>query len=82
MQKKIRMTMNANDKTPLKQIIDDYQPNVKALAKTLFPDRRFPMMALARLLKGEGEVTVNQLLIIADFVRVPGDKLLKYFKTI
>lgn len=62
------MMMNHFD---INQVIKCYNPDVKELAKVLFPDVRYPDAAFNRIVKGEAALDVNQLEALADYIGVP-----------
>ena len=49
----------------LKDIINEYALDSKELAQELFPDRLYPELAMARILKYSQELTLRQICIIA-----------------
>lgn len=59
----------------LTEIIACYKLDKDELAKILFPGAKYPKMALARVLKGEASLSVDQLEILADFIGVTPSQL-------
>lgn len=54
----------------IKQIMLDYDVNETELAPVLYPDNKYPELALRRLLAGESNLTIDQLSTLADYLGV------------
>ena len=50
----------------LKDIISEYNLDQKELAKRLFPEAKYPELAIARILSYSKELTLKQVCIIAE----------------
>lgn len=50
----------------LRDIIEEYDIEKKDLAKQLFPNAKYPDLALIRILDYSDELSLRQLVIIAD----------------
>ena len=58
------------------QLINTYSLNEDDLAKELFPNNKFPKVALARIISGISFLDTNQIEILARIINVqPGDLL-------
>lgn len=55
----------------LNKIITHYELEPSAIAKVLFADNKYPNMALTRVLKGEADLSVSQLMTLADYLNLP-----------
>lgn len=57
-------------KFDLKAVIDYFGLSQEFVAKVFFPHIKYPVQALARIIKGEGTLTVEQLEQLAEHINV------------
>lgn len=55
----------------LNKIIKHYELDQAVIAKVLFADNKYPNQALIRVLKGEADLNVKQLMLLAEWLDVP-----------
>ena len=60
----------------IKKVLEYYKPDTLALAKQLFPAAKYPKAAFDRVIRGEAELSVSQLEVLADFLGVVVSDLL------
>lgn len=54
----------------INRVIEHYKLNTDSLAKALFPHVKYPKQAFDRILKGEADLDVKQLLTLASYTGV------------
>lgn len=59
----------------LNKIIKHYELDQAVIAKVLFADNKYPNQALTRVLKGEADINVKQLMLLAEWLDVPVQEL-------
>jgi len=55
-----------SNKITLRAIIETYQVDENALAEKLFPNTKYPKLAMARIMEYSTQLTLEQISIIAD----------------
>lgn len=58
------------DKFDIHRILEEYKPDMKELAKVLYPDNKLPERALDRVLSGEAFLDSNQITKLAAYLGV------------
>ena len=64
-----------NSKINIIELIAKHGLNTNEIARILFPGAKYPKHALARILKGEAVLDVNQLSALATYIGVPVSEL-------
>lgn len=59
----------------LKRIMSDYSLKEKEMAYIMFPDNKFPEVALRRAIEGQTKITVDQAIALASYLGEPIYKL-------
>lgn len=59
----------------LNKIIEHYELDQPTIARVLFADNKYPNQALMRVLKGEADLSVTQLKLLADWLNVSEQEL-------
>lgn len=59
----------------LKRIMSDYSLGEKEMAYIMFPDNKFPEVALRRAIEGQTKITVDQAIALASYLGEPIYKL-------
>lgn len=59
----------------LKRIMYDYSLGEKEMAYIMFPDNKFPEVALRRAIEGQTKITVDQAIALASYLGEPIYKL-------
>lgn len=59
----------------LNEIIAKYNPDLRVLADTLFPNAKFAKMALDRVIKYQALLDTDQVIALAEFLNVPASSL-------
>lgn len=59
----------------INNVITTYGLDKNELAKVLFPEAKYPMLALSRVLKGKADLSVKQLELTAAFIGIEVAKL-------
>ena len=59
----------------LKRIMSDYSLGEKEMAYIMFPDNKFPEVALRRAIEGQTKITVDQVIALAAYLGEPVYKL-------
>lgn len=62
-------------KVNLQSIIENYELDPKEIAKDLFPDNKYPDLAMKRILSGEAYLDTNQVSKLALLIGVPIETL-------
>lgn len=62
------MTMEHN--LNITKIVQHYGQDINVVAKVLYPNIRYPRLALARVEKGEADLSTSQLYRLADFLGI------------
>ena len=60
------------------KIVRHYKQDINVVAKVLYPNVRYPRLALARVEKGEADLSVSQLYRLADFLGIFVTDLLSF----
>ena len=59
----------------LQKIIDQYGLNANDLAPELFPENKYPMIAITRVLKGEAQLNADQVSKLSAITSIPVEHL-------
>ena len=54
----------------ISEVIEKHSLDKEVLAKSLFPNNKYPRQAFERVLKGEAELSVGQLEMLANYIGV------------
>jgi len=54
----------------LSLIVEEFNLDLNAMCKVLFPDNKFPRPALDRILKGQTKLDSDQLNVLADYLSI------------
>lgn len=54
----------------INSVIENYKLNIEELAPVLFPNVKYPKMALDRVIKGEGVLDIQQVEKLAEYIGV------------